>query len=453
VRLLDLARSTTFRWTLVVSGAYVACIFLAFALVYWETARHTIARVDGAMTEEAHHVASDAPDRRLEAIEDRLRQDPRRVKIEGLFDPDGHRVAGNLESLPPELAIGKGPQETMVVRIDDRGREQQVVRAIALRLPNEQVLVVGRNADELADTVQIVGRALALGLLPALCLGVASGVLLSLRANRRVEEVNRRVESIIAGDLRQRLPSHGGQDPFDKLAVIVNRMLDRMEALIHELAGVGDDIAHDLRTPLTRARVILERGRANATTMEELQAVAERAIGGIDQSLTIITALLRIAEIEHSRRLAGFSGVALGDLVREVGDLYDPIAEDKGVTLTINPGDEPTVHGDRDLLLEAVANLVDNAVKFTPKGGRVDVSLLRRDGAQVVQIKDTGPGIADDETAVVERRFYRSDKSRHNDGLGLGLSLVAAIVKLHGFRLSVGAGPGCVTEIACSREG
>src|SRR6202043_2182547 len=146
---------------------------------------------------------------------------------------------------------------------------------------------------------------------------------------------NRRIQRIVAGDLRERLPTRKGNDPFDQLAVSVNRMLGEIEALIHEIAGVGNDIAHDLRTPLTRVRVRLERGRARAGTLDELRAVVDQSIVGLDQSLAIITALLRIAEIEHSRRLEGFSQVQLAPLVREVGDLYDPIAEDKRVAFVV----------------------------------------------------------------------------------------------------------------------
>jgi signal transduction histidine kinase len=226
-------------------------------------------------------------------------------------------------------------------------------------------------------------------------------------------------------------------------------MLGEIEALVHEIAGVGDDIAHDLRTPLTRVRVRLERGRAHATTLEELRTSVDQAIGGLDQSLLIITALLRIAEIEHSRRREGFGEVQLAPLLREISDLYEPIAEDKGLTLQVETVDEAIVHGDRDLLFEAVANLVDNAVKFTPEGGRVELVLLRREGGTVIRVRDTGVGISENEREAVTKRFYRSDKSRGTKGLGLGLSLVAAIVKLHGFRFTISAGPGCTVEIAC----
>jgi signal transduction histidine kinase len=451
VRLPEFIRTTTFRWTLVVSGAFALCILLMFGFVYWQTAAYMTARVDGTIARDADAMARDAPDRWHEAIDERLRQDPRRIRLAGLFAANGAQITGNLESLPDQLVVDSAPQTVSVVRIDTRGREAQTVRAVARRLRTGEILVIGRNVDELSEIAAIVERALVMGLIPALCLGLIAGVFLSLRAQNRVEEVNRRVRRIVAGELRERLPTEGLNDPFDKLAVIVNGMLDEIETLIHGIAGVGDDIAHELRTPLTRVRVGLERGRENAQTLQALRAVVDQAIGGLDQSLAIVTALLRIAEIEQSRRLEGFSNVALTDVVREVGDLYEPIAEDKRITFKVAAGAETTVRGDRDLLFEAVANLVDNAVKFTPEGGAVELSLVRLGGESVVRVRDSGPGIGAGERDIVARRFYRSDKSRHALGLGLGLSLVTAIVKLHGFRFAISSGPGCVAEIFCSQ--
>jgi signal transduction histidine kinase len=320
---------------------------------------------------------------------------------------------------------------------------------IGRSLPNGDVLVIGRNVDEVGEIARVVGGALALGLIPAVLLCLAVGVALSARARKRIVEVNNRVQRIVAGHLSERLPHREADDPFSKLAMIVNGMLDEMETLIHSLAGVGNDIAHDLRTPLTRARLTLERGRANAGTLEQLQMVADKTIDGIDQSLSIVTAILRLAEVEKSQRSAGFGKVALADLVREVGDMYEPIAEDKGIALVIHSPHELSVHGDRDLLIEAVANLVDNAVKFTPAGGQVEIGLFRGNGENIVRVKDTGSGISEHERDAVLRRFYRSDKIRHTSGLGLGLNLVTAIVKLHGFRFTIVPGSGCVVEIGC----
>jgi PAS domain S-box-containing protein len=223
----------------------------------------------------------------------------------------------------------------------------------------------------------------------------------------------------------------------------------QLEEALQEAKVVGDNIAHDLRTPLTRVRLRLERGRDHATTLEEMRAVGDQAIAGLDQSLTTITALLRITEIEHSRRREGFGEVQLASLLREVGDLYDPIAENKSITLQVEAPDGASVRGDRDLLFEAVANLVDNALKFTPEGGRVEFVLLHQEGETVIRVSDTGPGIPDIEREAVTQRFYRSDKTRNIKGLGLGLSMVAAIVKLHDFRFRISAGPGCTAEIGC----
>jgi signal transduction histidine kinase len=448
VRLPDFARTTAFRSTLAIAGAFVLCTVVLFGFVYWQSAAYLTSSFDDLIIGELHIFAAEPPERWQPHIKERLDNDPRRVRIAGLFGADGHRIAGNLESLPggltPGVAVG-----AVVVRVDDRGREVEKVRLATERLPDGEVLAIGRNIEEVAGIAKIVRRALTLALLPAFGLAVVIGLVLSLRARRRVTEVNRRIQRIVTGDLRERLPIRNSNDPFDQLAVSVNRMLGEIEALIHQIAGIGNDIAHDLRTPLTRVRVRLERGRARAETLDELRAVVDHSLAGLDQSLAIITALLRIAEIEHSRRLEGFSQVQLAPLLREVGDLYEPIAEDKRVTLEVEVADEATVHGDRDLLFEAVANLVDNAVKFTPESGRVTLALQHRDGESMIQVKDTGPGISEAERDAVLRRFYRSDKSRNTEGLGLGLSLVAAIVKLHGFRFTIGAGPGFTAEIAC----
>jgi len=258
-----------------------------------------------------------------------------------------------------------------------------------------------------------------------------------MRAQKRVEQVDQRVQRIIAGDLRERLPRRSVDEPFSKLAAIVNGMLDEMETMIHALAGVGNDIAHDLRTPLTRARLTLERVHANATSLEQLQTVVDKAIANLDQSLSIITALLRLAEIENSRRSATFANVPLHEILREICDIYEPIAENKNVDLRVVVGQPLGVIGDRDLLFEAVANLVDNAVKFVPEGGKVGIELIRSDDNTIVRVTDSGTGISEQEREIVLRRFYRSEKMRTTPGAGLRLNLVAAIVKLHGFRLVI----------------
>ncbi|MBT1510045.1 two-component sensor histidine kinase [Bradyrhizobium sp. SRL28] len=449
MRHLQFARSNTFRWAFMVAGVFAAFILVLFGFIYWQIDGYLIARSDRVITAQLDGIAGLSPERRLEATEERLRQDPRGVQVAAIFAADGRRMIGNVEQLPAELRIDGPAQGADIVRIDRGDKERQTIRAIAQRMTNGDVLLLGRKVDEASEISHVVGQALALGLLPGFLLCLLAGAWLSVRAQRRVEEVNQRVRRIIAGDLSERLPHRAVDEPFSKLAVIVNGMLDEMETMIHALAGVGNDIAHDLRTPLTRARLALERGRTNAHSLEQLQAVVDKAIAGIDQSLTIITALLRLAEIENSRRSAAFDDVALQDMLREVGDIYEPIAENKNIALHVEAPHPLSVRGDRDLLIEAVANLVDNAIKFTPEGGTVDIRLSRSGDETVVSVNDSGPGISEQEREAVLRRFYRSDKIRNTPGVGLGLSLVAAIVKLHGFRLTIQPGPACRVEIAC----
>jgi signal transduction histidine kinase len=450
MQLSEFTHLTTLRRAFLVAGIFAALVVVLLGFVYLKTKADLTMRSDRVIASQMDAFAALSPGRRLDAINEHLKQDPRRVQLAGLLGSNGRRIAGNLESLPADLKTDNAVQSAVVDRVDESGRQKQAVRLIVRSLPNGDLLVIGRNVDEVGEIARVVGQALALGLVPAVLLCLAVGVALSARIRGRIVEVNVRVQRIVAGDLRERLPRQKTEDSFSTLAMIVNGMLDEMETLIRTLAGLGNDIAHDLRTPLTRARLTLERGRTSANTLEQLQTVADKAIEGIDQSLSIITAILRLAEIENSQRSAAFGKVELADLIREVGDMYEPVAADKGIFLIINSPHELCVHGDRDLLIEAVANLVDNAVKFTPAGGRVEIGLFRSAGENIVRVKDTGSGISEREREAVLRRFYRSDKTKHTSGLGLGLNLVAAIVKLHGFRFTIIPGPGCVVEIACT---
>jgi signal transduction histidine kinase len=446
---VQIIRSNTFQWALTVAGVFAIFVIVLFGFIYWQTDQYLVARSDRMIARQLNVIAALPAEGRLDAIDEHLRQDSRGVQYAGLFAADGRRIAGNLEQFPPELKLNDSVQSLTVMRTLPAGRETHVIRAIARQMPNGDALAIGREVDETREISHVVGQAFALGLLPAFCLCLLAGAWLSMRAQERVAEVNQRVQRIVAGDLSERLPHRDVDEPFSNLAAIVNGMLDEMETMIHALAGVGNDIAHDLRTPLTRARLALERGRTNATTLEQLQAVADKAVANIDHSLTIITALLRLAEIENSRRSAAFGNVSLHEMLCEVCDIYEPIAENKNIDLRVEAGHPLNVRGDRDLLLEAVANLVDNAIKFTPEGGKVDIELLRADGETIVRVTDTGGGISEQEREAVLRRFYRSDKVRSTPGVGLGLNLVAAIVKLHGFRLAVHSGRGGRLEIIC----
>jgi signal transduction histidine kinase len=448
MNLPEFVRTTTFRSAAIAAGAFAVFVVVLFGYIYWTTDRYLIARSDHVIALQLEVMSTLRGQRKMDAIDYQLKQDPRGVQFAGLFGAGGSRTAGNLESVPPGLKLDDSAQSVEVKKSGPNGPETHVVRAIGKRLPDGDVLVIGRYVDEASELSQVVSQALALGLIPALVLCLAVGALLSIRSEKRIADVNQRVQRIVAGNLRERLPNPSRDDPFSKLAAIVNGMLDEIETLIHAISGIGNDIAHDLRTPLTRVRLLLERGRSNAQTVEQLKLIADRAIAGIDQSLAMTTALLRLAEIENSRRSAGFGKVPLAEVVREVIELYEPIAQNKNITLHADLAHAPMVVGDRDLLMEAIVNLVDNAVKFTPDGGRVEIALLRGYAESIVRIKDTGSGISEHERDIVLKRFYRSDKLKSAPGYGLGLNLVAAIVKLHGFRLTIHPGPGCVIEIA-----
>jgi len=418
-----------------------------FGFVYWQATVYLTQHFDRLIEKQASTVAALPPGDWNGAVRERADSD--RVASAGIFDAAGRRISGNIAGFPSNLVPDGVAAGVTITRVDPDGPHTQLIRAVAVKLGNGERLVVGRSIQEDDAFAKIIERALALSLLPALALAMLAGALLSRGARQRIEDWTALVGQIYAGNLQQRLPVIAHDEPFDKLSAIINGMLDHIEQLVGQLANVGNDIAHDLRTPLTRVRATLERARENAQTVEELRGATDRAINGLDQSLNVITALLRIAAIEHGRRTTGFADIDLAEIAGTAVELYDPFADNRHVQLDTDFRSALPIVGDRDLLFEAAANLIDNAIKFTPEGGKVSVAVFRNSNDVVLQVSDTGPGIGEAEREAVTRRFYRADKSRRAPGAGLGLSLVAAIVKLHGFRLDIRGGPGCIIEIAC----
>src|SRR6202022_4450098 len=231
MQLPEFTRLTTLRWTFLVAGIFAAFIVALLGFVYLKTEDDLTMRSDRVIASQMGVLADLSPERRLDAINEHLKQDPGRVQLAGLFGSNGRRIAGNLESLPPDLKTDNAVQSAVVDRIDESGREKQAVRLIARSLPNGDVLVIGRNVDEVGEIAGVVGRALALGLVPALLLCLVVGVALSARARKRIVEVNERVQRIVAGDLHERLPNRNVDDPFPKLAMIVNGVLHEMDTL------------------------------------------------------------------------------------------------------------------------------------------------------------------------------------------------------------------------------
>lgn len=446
-----LVRSFAFRWALGITMWSTLLSLVLFAFVYWQTAAFMQDELDQVLRHEVRYAARD-PGRAANRIETWISEDLHSVHFAGLFGADGGKLAGNLDARPADLPLdGKVRRIGTQVAIAGRRLHEDLWSA-AVALGDGTVVVVAHDTDEIDRAKATVIRALGLALVPTLALSILGGVLLAGRAKRRLASTEAAVARVMRGDLRQRLPVGDAGDEFDRLARDVNGMLDEIERLMEEVRGVGDAVAHDLRTPLTRLRLRLERGRDQARDIDELREAVDQGLVWIDQTLEMVTAVLRIGEIEHGRRCAAFGPVDLALVVSEAAELFEPLAEDKGVQLRIHiEAKVPASEGDRSLIFEAVSNLLDNAIKFTPTGGRVSVALARCDGDAVVSVEDTGPGIAADERDQVFKRFYRSERARQTQGNGLGLGLVAAIAKLHGFSLAVGDGAagGCRFEVGC----
>ncbi len=450
--LRGLAGATAFRWALAIAGGFTAILLLLFAFIYWQTAGLEQGRIDGTVLAAIRRIA-EGPGETVPHLMAWLAEDLHGVRYGAVFGPDGNRLGGNILAMPAGLPADGQAHRAEVGPIDrDRdGDLPEVVRGVAERLPDGRLLALGYDIDELDEVQDVILRALGLGMAPAVLLSLAGGTLLARRGQRRIAAVHEAVERIMQGHLQERLPTRGAADELDKVAAAVTGMLDRIEQLVEEIRGVGDSIAHDLRTPLTRVRTRLERSRDEALTREEFQAAADRAIASVDQALAVVSAVLRIGEIEHGQRRAAFAPVELAGLLRDAAELYEPVAEEKRVALHLRIAAAGAVPGDRDLLLEAVGNLLDNAVKFTPAGTDVTLSLGGGADGACIRVADNGPGIPPSERKRVLQRFYRTEKSRTVEGSGLGLSLVAAIVSLHGFHLRIGGSEtGCVVEIACS---
>lgn len=449
MRVAELWRSAAFRWGLAVAAALTAQAVLLFAFFWWQTVAQAVSAVDAELASDCPIMAALSRDELLDVIEDRLHSDLHRLQLAGLFGPGGEALAGNVAALPAGLARDGVARAPELRRTDPPDHVARHTRAVACPVPGGGTLLLARDADAFEDYRVLVGRAVGLGAAPAVLIALATGALLGARAQAHVRRVRRATERIMAGELGERLPVRGTRDDLDRLSADVNRMLDRMAELLDQVRHVGNDIAHDLRTPLTRLRAGLERGCEEARTPEQFQATGEQALAEADRALAIIAALLRVAEIEQTRRRSAFAPVEPAGLLHDVADLYGPVAEERGVSLLLMLQPASTLQGDRDLLMEALANLVDNAVKFSPIDGVVHLRLRGgADGATMIEVADKGPGIAAEEREAVFQRFHRADRSRGVGGNGLGLALVRAIAELHGFAVEIAdASPGCVVRL------
>ena len=451
MRRLKLFQTTAFRWTIGAAAIVALSIAAMGGFLYWQTVGYFRVRIDTGLALEAESLAAESRRVLVLRLDKSLTIDPRRTKAYGLFDADGARLAGDVVALPTPLPPTDRPTALTIAWTRLGTPEPVRVRAVVRVLPDGSTLVLGRAEGDLQDFDALVTRAMALAIVPGAVLALAVGALVSLGTLRRLEAVRHACALIMEGQVGRRLPVSRRRDEFDRLSELVNRMLDEIERLLDEVRGAGDAVAHDLRTPLTRLRARLDRALDPDSRHAPVPDVLQKSLADVDQLLTTVTAILRLAEVEQEGRQGGFGPIDLDDVVEAVAELYGPIAEEKGVSLAVARTPVGTVRGDGDLVFEAIANLVDNAVKFTPPGGRVDVALTARSGIPQIRIADTGPGIPAGESQAVLRRFYRGDRSRHLPGTGLGLSLVAAVARLHGFALAIGAreGGGCEVTLLC----
>ena len=442
---MPLWRSRGVRWGAAVAAILGASLMATSGLMYWRFTALLFATLDRSVTEQLELLSARPPDLLPFMIESRMHHQPAVVTHVGLFDGDGRLVVGDVPSIPGGLALNGRVQA-----IAAPNPPPEHWRAAGHRLPDGRVLVVARGADEILSEQADLARDAVIGIAPAILLSLAGGALVGIATERRLHRLNLVADRIIAGDLRERLPACPGGDELDRLCAVVNQMLERLEEGVIALGGVGENIAHELRTPLTASRARLERCLALVGQDTPGGQLIDQCVMGVDQALSIVTALLRTSQIRHVRREAAFAAFDLAEIVGETAESFQPVAENKGVRLTASIGLPATIVGDRQLILEAVVNLVDNAVKFTPPGGQVDVKLDGTMDCPMIIVADTGPGIPVDARSAVFERFYRADDSRTTPGTGLGLSLVAAVAKLHRFAISVEDNhPGCRVSLSC----
>jgi signal transduction histidine kinase len=352
-------------------------------------------------------------------------------------DQAGAHLAGEM----PATADPKPGWTTIDVpqASEDGGRPEKVL-ALVSDLGGGVLLAVGGDLRQIGELEEAIATAFLWTVGLAAVLGISGGALLSRAFLRRVDAIARTAEAIIDGDLGRRMPMRGTGDDLDRLASTLNRMLDRIGVLMESLRQVSSDVAHDLRTPLSRLYQRLEDARAHARSMAEYESAIDAALSEAEGLLETFSALLRIAQVEGASPRAGFRDVNLSAVTETVADAYRLDAEDADhqLTATISPG--ITVSGDQELVTQALANLVENALRHTPSGTRISIGLTGSSEAGVLlSVEDNGPGVAVVDLPRLTDRFYRGELSRTTPGNGLGLSLVSAVAELHGAKLSVDA--------------
>jgi signal transduction histidine kinase len=400
---------------------------LLFGVVFWSTTHYMERQIDasvaGEIAEIQAAVRGDTAQPYRNVVGALIERSPDYFYL--LQDSQGRVLAGNLPATEPIVGIRQWTGNTRHRHIPFSG-----IRGQGIHVNEGAYLFVGLSTVQLHKMEELVIRAFMWGLTLALLVSVAGGAALSLSFLRRIEAVSQTSREIVRGDLQRRIPERGSGDEFDHLAASLNTMLDRIQALMEGLRQVSNDIAHDLRTPLTRLRQRLELALRRGPGAGDC-SVIERALRDIDSILETFGALLRIAQIESGVRKAGFADVDLGDLLHNVVEIYQSSVEDREHTLSIQIDTPLYVRGDRELLIQLFGNLLDNAVRHSPRAAHLELRARRQGDLVSVSVSDTGPGIPPELRKKVLQRFFRLEGSRSTPGSGLGLSLAEAVARLH----------------------
>ncbi len=341
---------------------------MLLGFVYWQTATEMTHRVNLILTLEETRFSQVELTSLPGEIERSIERDQRHVYFYGLFAAGGRRIAGNIPQLPRGLSMDGQIRETVLLA-SNLQTQSFPARALALQLNDGDILVIGHDVQQLTEFGEVMRRAFFWGGSLTILIGLVFGLMLSFGPLRRVEHIQQVCELIMHGNMKQRLPVSGRRDELDMLAVIVNKVLDEVDRLMSEVKSVGDNIAHDLRTPLTRLRAVLYRMQQQMSEASPHHAMMTQVIAEVDSLLLRFRALLRISEIESKQRRAGFKLIQLADILAQAANFIEPLAENKAIRLSMVAEPVDAIHGDGELLFEVFVNVLDNAIKFTPEEG------------------------------------------------------------------------------------
>jgi signal transduction histidine kinase len=433
--------SSTFRLALIAIGTFGVIASVIFSYVYLSTSSYVRARSDRAIVADysSLHTAYERSGRDglVALIEQRIADRGFAGNVYLLADPALAPLAGNLTNWPAAVTAASGWTEFRAGEPLGDAADRPLLRAMLETFPGGDRLLVGRDIGDLDSFADQMKLAVISGVALIFVLAAVASILVTRRTVGRIEQINATSRAIMLSGLDKRIPLRGSHDEWDRVAENLNLMLDRIETLMGEVKQVSDNVAHDLRTPLTRMRGRLEKAYHGQRSGEDDQLLIGDTIADLDAVLRIFSSITRIAQIEAQARKGAFRTVNLVEIASEVVELYDAAAEQDGTRLNVVGDLEVLVTGDRDLIFDAIANLVDNAIKHGRPGGQVVVANEIIEGRPVVSIADDGPGIPADEYEHVFKRFYRREHSRYTPGNGLGLSLVAAVARLHGARIEM----------------